>query len=109
MTGLGPVLMTGPRQGPTLTLALNLARLDSRTVGSSCSLTLGSDRDENHTESSQTPRTGSGHPRPNSARVPVLTRLASEVHLLAGKLVPVMAIHSLKGSCANWHHTPNPQ
>ena len=32
-----------------------------------------------------------------------------EVHLLAGKLVPVMAIHSLRGSRANRHHTPNPQ
>ena len=32
-----------------------------------------------------------------------------EVHLLAGKLVPVVAIHSLGGSRANWHHTPNPQ
>ena len=32
-----------------------------------------------------------------------------EVHLLAGKLVPVVAIHSLGGSRANRHHTPNPQ
>jgi hypothetical protein len=32
----------------------------------------------------------------------------TEVHLLAGKLVLVMVIHSLGGSCANWHHTPNP-
>ena len=29
--------------------------------------------------------------------------------MLAGKLVLVMAIHSLGGSRANWHHTPNPQ
>ena len=34
---------------------------------------------------------------------------SSEVHLLAGKLVPVVAIHSLGGSRANRHHTPNPQ
>ena len=33
----------------------------------------------------------------------------SEVHLLAGKLVLVVAIHSLGGSRANSHHTPNPQ
>ena len=33
----------------------------------------------------------------------------TEVHLLAGKLVLVVAIHSLGGSRANWHHTPNPQ
>jgi hypothetical protein len=33
----------------------------------------------------------------------------TEVHLLAGKLVLVVAIHSLEGSRANWHHTPNPQ
>ena len=32
-----------------------------------------------------------------------------EVHLLAGKLVPVVAIHPLGGSRANRHHTPNPQ
>jgi hypothetical protein len=32
-----------------------------------------------------------------------------DVHLLVGKLVLVVAIHSLRGSCANWHHTPNPQ
>ena len=32
-----------------------------------------------------------------------------EVHLLTGKLVPVVAIHSLGGSRANRHHTPNPQ
>ena len=32
-----------------------------------------------------------------------------EVHLLAGKLVPVVVIHSLEGSCANRHHTPNQQ
>ena len=34
---------------------------------------------------------------------------SSEVHLLAGKLVPVVAIHSLGGSRANRHHMPNPQ
>ena len=34
---------------------------------------------------------------------------SSEVHLLAGKLVPIVAIHSLGGSHANRHHTPNPQ
>jgi hypothetical protein len=33
----------------------------------------------------------------------------TEVHLLAGKLVLVVAIHSLGGSRADWHHTPNPQ
>jgi hypothetical protein len=33
----------------------------------------------------------------------------TDVHLLVGKLVLVVAIHSLRGSCANWHHTPNPQ
>ena len=33
----------------------------------------------------------------------------TEVHLLAGKLVLVVEIHSLGGSRANWHHTPNPQ
>jgi hypothetical protein len=32
-----------------------------------------------------------------------------EVHLLTDKLVLVVAIHPLRGSCANWHHTPNPQ
>ena len=32
-----------------------------------------------------------------------------EVHLLAGKLVPIVAIHSLGGSRANWHHMSNPQ
>ena len=31
-----------------------------------------------------------------------------EVHLLAGKLVPVVSIHPLGGSRANRHHTPNP-
>ena len=36
-------------------------------------------------------------------------RFFIEVHLLAGKLVPVVAIHSLGGSRTNWHHTPNPQ
>jgi hypothetical protein len=33
----------------------------------------------------------------------------TEVHLLTGKLVVVVAIHSLEGSRANWHHTPNPK
>jgi hypothetical protein len=33
----------------------------------------------------------------------------SEVHLLSGKLVPVVAIHPLGDSRANRHHTPNPQ
>ena len=37
------------------------------------------------------------------------TRFFTEVHLLAGKLVPIMVIHSLGGSCANRHHMPNPQ
>ena len=37
------------------------------------------------------------------------TRFFTEVHLLAGKLVLVVTIHSLEGSRANWHHTPNPQ
>ena len=32
-----------------------------------------------------------------------------EVHLLASKLVLVMAIHSLGGSRADWHHLLNPQ
>ena len=36
------------------------------------------------------------------------TMIFTEVHLLAGKLVLVVAIHSLGGSRANWHHTPNP-
>ena len=34
---------------------------------------------------------------------------SSEMYLLAGKLVPVVAIHSLGGSRANRHHTPNLQ
>ena len=34
---------------------------------------------------------------------------SSDVHLLAGKLVPIVAIHSLEGSRTNRHHTPNPQ
>ena len=34
---------------------------------------------------------------------------SSEVHLLADKVVPVVMIHSLGGSRANRHHTPNPQ
>ena len=29
--------------------------------------------------------------------------------MLADKLVPIVAIHSLRGSHAYWHHTPNPQ
>ena len=37
------------------------------------------------------------------------TRIFIEVHLLAGKLVLVVAIHSLGGSRANRHDTPNPQ
>ena len=37
------------------------------------------------------------------------TRFFTEVHLLAGKLVLVVAIHPLGGSHANWHHTANPQ
>jgi hypothetical protein len=37
------------------------------------------------------------------------TRFFIKVHLLAGKLVLIVAIHSLRGLCANWHHTPNPQ
>ena len=37
------------------------------------------------------------------------TRFFIEVHLLAGKLVLVVTIHSLGGSRANWHHTQNPQ
>ena len=37
------------------------------------------------------------------------TRFFTEVHLLTGKLVLVVAIHSLGGSRANWRHTPNPQ
>jgi hypothetical protein len=36
-------------------------------------------------------------------------RFFSEVHLLAGKLVPIVVTHSLGGSCANWHHMSNPQ
>jgi len=32
-----------------------------------------------------------------------------EVHWLAGKLVHVVVTHSLGGSHANRHHTPNPQ
>ena len=33
----------------------------------------------------------------------------TEVHLLSGKLLLVVVIHSLGGSRANWLHTPNPQ
>ena len=29
--------------------------------------------------------------------------------MLVGKLLLVVAIHSLGGSRTNWHHTPNPQ
>jgi hypothetical protein len=36
-------------------------------------------------------------------------RFFTEVHLLSGKLVLVVVIHSLGGSHANWHHTPSPQ
>ena len=36
-------------------------------------------------------------------------RFFTEVYLLAGKLVLIVAIHPLGGSRANWHHTPNPQ
>jgi hypothetical protein len=35
--------------------------------------------------------------------------LFTEVHLLLGKLVLVVMIHSLTGSHASWHHTPNSQ
>ena len=37
------------------------------------------------------------------------TRFFTEVHLIAGKLVPAVVIHSLGASRANRHHTPNPQ
>jgi hypothetical protein len=37
------------------------------------------------------------------------TRFFNEIHLRAGKLVPIVAINSLEGSCANRHHMPNPQ
>ena len=37
------------------------------------------------------------------------TMIFTEVHLLASKLLLVVAIHSLGGSHANWLHTPNPQ
>ena len=33
----------------------------------------------------------------------------TEVHLVVGKLVLIVAIHPLGGSRANRHHTPNPQ
>ena len=36
------------------------------------------------------------------------TRFFVEIHLLVGKLVPVVALHSLGGSRANRHHTLNP-
>ena len=38
-----------------------------------------------------------------------VTRFYTEVHLLADKLVLVVVIHSLGGSRANRHHTPNLQ
>jgi hypothetical protein len=37
------------------------------------------------------------------------TKIFTEVHLLAGKLVLTVVIHSLRGSRANWYRTPNPQ
>ena len=37
------------------------------------------------------------------------TKFFIEIHLLAGELVLVVAIHSLGGSRANWYHRPNPQ
>jgi hypothetical protein len=37
------------------------------------------------------------------------TRFFTEVHSLTDKLVLVVVIHSLGGSHANWHHTPNAQ
>ena len=36
-------------------------------------------------------------------------RFFTKIHLLASKIVPVVAIHSLGGSRANRHHTPNLQ
>jgi hypothetical protein len=33
----------------------------------------------------------------------------TEVHLLVGKLVLIVAIHLLGGSHVNWHHMLNPQ
>jgi hypothetical protein len=33
----------------------------------------------------------------------------TKVHLLTGKLVPIVAIYSLGGSRSNRHHMPNPQ
>jgi hypothetical protein len=36
-------------------------------------------------------------------------RFFTEVHLLASKLVSIVVIHSLGGSRANRHHTPNLQ
>ena len=35
--------------------------------------------------------------------------ISSEVYLIAGKLVPIVVIHSLGGSHANRSHTPNSQ
>jgi hypothetical protein len=56
---------------------------------------------------------------PNHKRIPIETNYLrikddtmiffTEVHLLAGKLVIAVAMHSLGGSRANWHHTLNPQ
>ena len=37
------------------------------------------------------------------------TRFFTEVHLLIGKLVPIVVIHSLRGSRVNRHYTPNTQ
>jgi hypothetical protein len=39
----------------------------------------------------------------------IMTRFLTEVHLLIGKLVLVVAIHSLEGSHINWHHMLNLQ
>ena len=45
----------------------------------------------------------------NHSEYPLTQWFFIKVHLLAGKLVPVVAIHPLGGSRANRHHTPNPQ
>ena len=42
-------------------------------------------------------------------RYKMTQEFSSEAHLLAGKLVPFMAIHPLGDSRANRHHTPYPQ
>ena len=42
-------------------------------------------------------------------RYKMTQEFSSEAHLLAGKLVPFMAIHPLGDSRANRHHTPNTQ